>query len=268
LPELLRQQLCRELAKRLNVPVDSLRAIGPQPQAAYAPVYAADPEPWPDPVDGESLLHEVSALINRLIIMDKDSLVAVVLWILLTYLADTDAIDTLALLVFLSPTKRCGETKLLTTVSRLVGRALYYVRPSAAVTYRVIKKYAPTILVDEADELFRKTAKGQENAELREVFCAGFNRGVPVPRCVGDNHDVEDFPTWCAKAIGLNGKLPDTIYDRSIPIKLQRKSKTQKTVPLRDIPADQWLEFRRKILRLANDIVDRVAIAKPTIPKG
>jgi hypothetical protein len=200
--------------------------------------------------------------------MDEDSLNAVTLWILLTCLSDTDAIDTLALLVVLSPTKRCGKTRLLTALSRLVRRALYCVRPSAAVIYRVIGKYSPTILVDEADELF-KDSQGHENTELREVFCAGFNPGVFVPRCVGDNHDIENFPTWCPKVIGLSGsKLPDTIFDRAIPIKLQRKTKNQKTSPLRDIFPSLWLDYRRKLHRLVLDMADKVRTAKPTIPPG
>ena len=101
LPDLLRDQLCRELAKQLNVSREHLRGLKPQPSAAQQPTYAENLEPWPDPVDGRSLLHEVSALLNLVIVMDQDSLVAVTLWILLTYLSDTDAIDTLALLVAL-----------------------------------------------------------------------------------------------------------------------------------------------------------------------
>jgi hypothetical protein len=268
LPDLLREQLCKELAKRLNVTRESLRGIKPQPPAGQGPTYAETLKPWPDPVDGESLLNEIKALLNLIIIMDEDSLNAVTLWTLLTCLSDTDAIDTLALLVVLSPTKRCGKTRLLTALSRLTRRALYCVRPSAAVIYRVIGKYGPTILVDEADELF-KDNKGYENTELREVFCAGFNPGVFVPRCVGDSHDIENFPTWCPKVIGLSGsKLPDTIFDRAVPIKLQRKDKTQKTIPLRDVFPGLWLDFRRKLLRLAKDIADQVRAAKPAIPTG
>jgi hypothetical protein len=268
LPDLLREQLCRELARQLNVGRDDLRGIKPRPPAGKQPTYAEDLEPWPDPVDGKNLLNEIKALLNLVIIMDEDSLNAVTLWILLTCLSDTDAIDTLALLVVLSPTKRCGKTRLLTALSRLVRRALYCVRPSAAVIYRVIGKYGPTILVDEADELF-KDGQGHENTELREVFCAGFNPGVFVPRCVGDNHDIENFPTWCPKVIGLSGsKLPDTIFDRAIPIKLQRKTKDQKTSPLRDIMPNLWLEYRRKFIRLAHDIADQVRTARPAIPTG
>jgi hypothetical protein len=54
LPDLLREQLCRELAKQLNVSRDDLRGLRPQPPAGKQPTYAEDLEPWPDPVDGKS----------------------------------------------------------------------------------------------------------------------------------------------------------------------------------------------------------------------
>jgi hypothetical protein len=265
LPDILRQQLCGQLASRLKVPVDSLRGIGTKQSSANLPAYATDPDPWPDPVDGDSLLREISILLRSVVVVDNHSLIALTFWSLLTYLSD--AVETLALLVALSPTKRCGKTRLLTALSHLVRQPLYCIRPTAAVVYRTIGKYEPTFLVDEADTLFND-AKGQENAELREVFCAGFNRDVYVPRCVGDNHEVENFPTWCPKAIGLNGKLPDQLYDRAIPLKLQRKTKAEVVTPLRQIPPDRWLELRRKLARVAQDLADQVRTANPIIPNG
>src|SRR5262249_13605278 len=71
LPDLLREQLCRELAKRLNVSREHSRGIKPQPPAGQVPTYAENLEPWPDPVDGKSLLNEIKALLNLIIIMDE-----------------------------------------------------------------------------------------------------------------------------------------------------------------------------------------------------
>jgi hypothetical protein len=44
-----------------------------------------------------------------------------------------------------------------------------------------------------------------------------------VPRCVGPKMDVGNFSTYCAKALAGIGELPDTIADRSIPIRMKRK---------------------------------------------
>jgi hypothetical protein len=39
---------------------------------------------------------------------------------------------------------------------------------------------------------------------------------------------VIDFPTYCAKVIAGIGSLPDTVADRSIPIRLTRRRKDEK----------------------------------------
>jgi Protein of unknown function (DUF3631) len=75
-------------------------------------------------------------------------------------------------------------------------------------------------------------------------------------RCVGANGTnlkVEDFKTFCAKAIAGIGQLPDTVADRSIRIRLQKKlaserveKKRERTFPAEATPLrerlEQWAE--------------------------
>lgn len=267
LPDLLRSQLCKELALKLGVPAEDLRAVGSQPAGATAanasrPAFASDPEPWPDPVDGDALLHELTKFTLRHVVTDNHSAVAVALYTV------TDAVDILPLLVILSPTKRCGKTRLLAVLARLVRRPMGCVDIKPAPLYRSIEKWHPTLLVDEADTLF-KDSKGNDNAELRSVINAGHTRDFAfVPRCVGESHEVEVFSTWSPKIIALVGKLPDSMFDRSIPVHLRRRSKTEPVKPLRDTPASEWLELRRKLLRFAADKGDAIRKAKPALPQG
>src|SRR5262249_50081263 len=59
----------------------------------------------------------------------------------------------------------------------------------------------------------------------------GWRRGLTIPRCIGKTHEVHRFPTFCAKALsGISRRraaLPDTIADRSIPLVLARRKKSE-----------------------------------------
>ena len=63
---------------------------------------------------------------------------------------------------------------------------------------------------------------------LREYLyfpLGGNRRGVPVPRCIGDGHDVVDFDTFCARALaGIGSAVPDTIVDRRGIALIRRQS--------------------------------------------
>jgi len=68
---------------------------------------------------------------------------------------------------------------------------------------------------------------GKHYAEaLRGVLNCGYRRGGVASICVGKGTDIEarDFSTFCAKALAGIGHLPDTVADRSIPIRLKRKA--------------------------------------------
>jgi len=43
-----------------------------------------------------------------------------------------------------------------------------------------------------------------------------------VVRCIGDDSEPRIFSTWGCKALAAIGKLPDTVMDRSIEIRLRR----------------------------------------------
>jgi hypothetical protein len=93
--------------------------------------------------------------------------------------------------------------------------------PSEAVLYRKIDASAPTLLLDETDAIFDKSNGSGE--PLRALLNAGNRRGTSVPRCVGPSQQLVDFGVFCAKALAGIGALPDTVTDRSIVLRLERK---------------------------------------------
>jgi putative DNA primase/helicase len=143
---------------------------------------------------GHHLLAELSALIEKHVITEDHCKVAIALWVVLSYLIDQ--VDILSLHAITSPEKRCGKSRLLTLLLKLVRRPIPGVSLSAAAVYRAIEKWHPTLLVDEADGVL-KDSRGHDNLEMRSVINSGHTRELAfVNRCVGDNHDVQTFSTY------------------------------------------------------------------------
>jgi Protein of unknown function (DUF3631)/Domain of unknown function (DUF3854) len=258
LSDFYRDQLCHEFASRLGVKVELLRAIG-RSQNKNSVIFSPAPQPWPNPVDGETLLHDISALIKRHVVLDNDDVVTVTLWIVLSYLVE--AVDVLPILGIVSPEKRCGKTRLLTILSRLVHQALPCSSISAASIYRVIEKFCPTLLVDEADSFLK------DNEQLRGVINSGHTRGTAFAIRINPNTmEPERFSTWGPKAIALIGKLPGTITDRSLLVSMVRRKRSEKVLPLRNTPLTDYEELRRKILRWVEDNKVAIASLEPQFP--
>jgi putative DNA primase/helicase len=262
IPQILREQLVRPLAKNLGVPIDELRKLTPtKAQADFD-----DPDPWPDTVNGAALLDELKALVEKHAVIEDHCKVATPLWTVLTYLVD--AVDILPLLGIFSPEKRCGKSRLLAFLSKVVRRPMPGVYLTPATVFRAIEKWHPTLLIDEADRLL-KDSKGNDNVELRSVINAGHTREFArVPRCVGENNDVQHFSTWAPKALALIGRMPDSMMDRSIPIQMRRKATSETVARLRETPQAVFDELRSKIVRFVQDNADKIAQRVPTLPAG
>lgn len=258
--KLLLVQQCKKLAKFLKVNADDLLTASSQGEAEKEGC-ATDPEPWPEPVNGPSLLTEITCAVEKHVILDHHFVVAAGLWILLSYL--TDIVDCLPILAIISPTKRCGKTRLLGVLDQMVRRSVSSSNISTAAVYRVVEEYAPTLLIDEADSFLA------DNEELRGVINSGHTRNTSYVIRVNNDMGgrVERFSTWAPKAIALIGELPDTIADRSISIRLRRKVKGEKVKALRESSPDEWLTLRRKIMRWAIDNSHDVKMRDPAIPE-
>jgi hypothetical protein len=263
IPDLLREQISRGLAQRLGIKVDDLRKLS---QSTRARADFVDPDPWPQPVAGHVLLAELAALVDKHVVCDDHCKTAIALWILLTYLIDS--VNIMPLLAITSPEKRCGKSRLLTLLLKLVRRPLPGVSLTAATVYRAIEKWRPTLLVDEADGVL-KDSRGHDNLELRSVVNSGHTRELAyVPRCEGDSHEVRKFSTWAPKAIALIGRMPDSMFDRSIPIPMKRKTKADAIARIGETPAGTFAEIQSKIVRFVEDNAAAIGSAVPPLPPG
>jgi len=178
------------------------------------------------------LLEDVLAFLRRYVVFTKpEQAIAVALWIAHTHIAQQ--VETTPYLWISSAEKRSGKTRLLDAAELVVAGAWRVVMPSEAVLYRKIEQDAPTLLFDEVDAIYGPKAKEHEG--LRALLNAGHGKGGKVARCVGDgsNMRVEHFEVYCPKALAGIGDLPDTIADRSIPIRLARRARQESVARFR-----------------------------------
>lgn len=127
-------------------------------------------------------------------------------------------------LLVTSPERQSGKTRLLEIIDHLVRQPWRTAGCTEAAMFRKIEQQQPTLMLDEIDAIFGSYTERTE--PLRGVLNAGNRPGAYVSRCAGDKHEVTDYRVYCAKVLaGIDtGRIPDTIRDRSIPIRMQRKT--------------------------------------------
>jgi hypothetical protein len=134
---------------------------------------------------------------------------------------------------------------------------------TAAVLYRSIELWAPTLTVDEADAIF------VHNEDLRAVYNSGWTRGTGVVRCGGDEQQPRFFSTFCPKILGLKGKkLPDTTMSRTIIIEMRRKLAIERALDFQHLDDEGFSDLRRQLSRWVSDNVGALTNADPIMPDG
>ena len=229
-----------------------------------APVEVSVRTETPEPPPVGEVLDELAGFVRRFVVMSPAQADAVALWIVHTHVFGAAA--QTPYLAISSAEKRSGKTRLLEVLELLVARPWLTGRVTAAVLARKVDAEAPTLLLDESDAAF----KGEkEYAEaLRGLLNTGHRRGGKSTVCVGQGAELsyKDFSTYSAKAIAGIGKLPDTVADRALPIRLERRA-----------PDEQAERFRRRDAKmeaepLRHALLDLAALeylledARPDLP--
>lgn len=255
-----REGAAKELGIRrgvLDKLVEKERPAGMSPADEASPF--AEMEPWPDPVDGTSVVNDLICAIRRFCVLPEHSDIVMAFWVLHAHAHD--AADISPTLAFTSPEKRCGKTTALSIVSALVPSPMHAVNISPAVMFRVVETYKPTVLIDEGDTFLA------DNDELRGILNGGHNRLTAyVWRSVGDDHEPRQFRVWAPKCIAMIGSLQDTLEDRSFVVSLRRKQAGETVERFR---ADRFRDFEplaRQAARWAADNFDHLRKLDPPMP--
>lgn len=231
-----RSQLVRQLRKQgadthildlptgdgVNGPDDYIGVCGDQ---AMADVFEAG-------ASGISILNDVEAFIKRFVVMSDSQAAASALWILHTYCFKVGIYTPYYAIT--SAAKRSGKSRLLEVISYVAHRPWMTSGASASSLFREIDQKRPTLLMDELDTLIKGNPELAE--AVRCVLNAGAHHKGTVSRVVGQGTEMKtkDFSVFCPKAMAAIGKLPDTVSDRSIPIRLERKLHSYKVERFRE----------------------------------
>ena len=201
------------------------------------------------------LLNEVREAIQRYVVLPSEHhMVAVTLWIAATHCVP--AFDYATRLVVRSAEKRSGKSRLLEIIDATCHRPLRAVNATVPAIFRSLEGDAPpTLILDEADTIFGSRKVAEQNEDLRGLLNAGFQRGLPVLRTVGPQHEPKEFPTFAMAALAGIGQMPDTIEDRAVVVKMRRRKPSEKVQPYR---------IRRDAPRL-HELRERLAVWAMTI---
>lgn len=130
-----------------------------------------------------AVLDATRGFVGRYVVLTDAQADAVALWIFHSHAVD--AADTTPYLSVTSAEKRSGKTRLLEVLEVLVHKPLVAANVSPAALYRSLDADTPpTLLMDEVDAVYGPKANGDE--DLRALLNAGYRRGTPVLRCIGD----------------------------------------------------------------------------------
>jgi len=223
-----------------------------------------DPDPWVDPVDGATLLDELAAWLRDYVYFPQAAADAVALWIAATWFVEQ--LDFAVVLALVSATKRCGKTLLLELLKPVVRRGYRTSGPGVtpAVLFRLNDAYHPTLLIDEAEKLEGRHA----DKTLVGMLNDGYRRGANVLRCQERTLEVRGFDAFGFKALAAIGSLWDTILDRAIVIRLERKPRnaTVRRFSSRDLEREANDKARR-LARWAADNLEAVGEASLESPQ-
>lgn len=210
-----------------------------------------------------TILDDVRTFVRRFVVLDDAQADAVTLWVAHSHVFD--AFGVTPYLAITSAEKRSGKTRLLEVVELLVREPLPTANISDAALFRVIDAKSPALLLDEVDAIF----KSREREELRGLLNAGYRRGALAHRMGGaNNRELQTFAVYCPKAFaGIGDCLPDTITDRSIPIRLKRRKRNEQVerFRLRDV-TPEGQELRDRLADWLEPQHDHLTGSRPALP--
>lgn len=221
---------------------------------------------------GAQLLDAVMEYVGRYVVASVEQVHAITLWAAHCWFLP--AFDVTGRLAVLSAEPRCGKSRVLEVIDRLVPSSLFTPNTTTAALFRSVdaeNTRPPVILFDETDSVFGTRTSEQNAQELRAFVNSGYRRGQNVLRMVGDGSKMKrhDFKTFAPVALAGLGTLPTTILDRSIVVKLKRKTRGERAEKFRFRDAEDWAKpLRNRMKRWASQRnIALVRAARPELPE-
>jgi hypothetical protein len=234
------------------------------------PVQDVDSEPASEPVDGKVLADSLASHIGQYVRLNRDQLMACVLWVLHTHAFD--AVEATPYLIATSAQKQSGKTRLQEVLEMIVRDPMRTSGTSEAALFRSIEAKRPSLLLDEIDAIF--SGRSSSTEPLRGLLDSGNRRGGSITRAVpkgAGEWEAAQFATFCPKCLaGIDtGRFPDTLLDRSIVLRLARKKIEDEVAPFRQREAEeQATPLREDAEAWAEQNLDALTAARPAPVAG
>src|SRR5262249_43210467 len=255
-----------EAATRLGEDINDLRAqFAELLDAERERRGIGDVEPWPEPVNVNTLLSDIHKHRRRYIIIhDEHGAVATTLWTAQSWVHNEIATHSPSLLITSADDEgNAAKTLLCKYLQYQTPRGKVVAELSGASFFHMIDRIHPTLIIDNAENLFRR------KKDLIELLNNSWTRGIPVPRQV---HGVTvEYDVFCPKVIGAiagSKVLPPNSTGRSIHFGMLPKLPSETVEKFQYADNDEFLEQRRKLARFALDNAEALRTANPTAPEG
>ncbi len=256
----------KEISTQLGVNLKTFDNLRKQKQADYLQEASDDivenTSPWHNPIDSVEIGNDLQRLIfHHLALKHEEYATAIVLWSFSTWFID--AWQIMPHLFFRSLAKGSGKTKALQIVEAFSARSYVCSNITSAALFRVIEKHSPTLILDEVDRYL--AAKD----ELNGIMNAGHTRRTAtVTRLEERDGDYipRKFNVFGGKCMAGIGKQLDTMMDRSIIIKMEKRLQDESVTKLPLTFFENQNELRRKIARFAEDKKRNAMSITPDVP--
>lgn len=236
------------------------------------PKFTVDAAQYDKPIGPRNdLLARTQAHIERYVAFDNEvHALLLSLWTLHTHAFDAAYVTPYLYVSSVDP--GAGKTTLMDTMADLVRNPVPAANISASYIFRIIDESKPTFIIDEVDTIY----SGSKNEELRAVLNSGYLYNGKTAKTI--NGEPTDFSTFCPKMLGGidNGRLPETVADRCIRIRL-RKLSGDKLASLgisrrniKRLARDETLKaLRAELATWASvDMVDKLSDIEPPMIEG
>jgi hypothetical protein len=222
-------------------------------------------EPWPESVELVIVLKELGDKISRYVVLQEHLLTAGVLWAAHAWLYDHNVPTHSPILAATSPESDSGKSTLVAALGRTTPRYSLNIEMTGPSLYRHVDAVKPTLVIDEADDLFVR------KSDLKHIVNAGWTRGAKIPRQVNISGvwTTVYFDPFTPKAISLLGRnLPAATRTRCIELRMLPKRSDEKVEDFNQLDDAQFAVLRRKLARFAADNAVALKDAQPQMPTG
>jgi hypothetical protein len=156
-----------------------------------------------------------------------------------------------------------GKSTLVVVLGHVTPRFMLNVEVTGPSLYRYVDQHKPTMVLDEADDVF------QRRSDLKHIINAGWTRGAKVPRQekIRGVWQTVWFDPFTPKAIALLGhNLPKATRSRCIELRMLPPRADEPFETFNQLDDPEFAVLRQKLCRWVADHVEALKKADPIMP--